>query len=195
MNDSIPRRQFIKQTAVLSAAAAAWTPSVVRAATGPNNKIVVGVMGLSRGLAHVANYLELPNVEIAYVCDVDSRRMDKVIATIGAKQKRAPKGVKDFRTILDDRDVDALSIAAPNFWHTPAAILACAAGKHVYLEKPGSHNAREGELIVAVARKYQRVVQMGNQRRSWPWMIEAIAKVHVTTTRPTFLIVSGDQIL
>ena len=178
MNDSIPRRQFIKQTAVLSAAAAAWTPSVVRAAKGPNDKIVVGVMGLSRGMAHVANYLELPNVEIAYVCDVDSRRMDKAIAVIAEKQKRAPKGAKDFRTILDDRDVDALSIAAPNFWHTPAAILACAAGKHVYVEKPGSHNAREGELIVAVARKYQRVVQMGNQRRSWPWMIEAIAKVH-----------------
>ncbi len=178
MNDSIPRRQFIKHTAVVGAAAAAWTPSVGRAAKGANAKIVVGVMGLSRGMAHVANYLELPNVEIAYVCDVDSQRMDKAIAAIAAKQGRAPQGVKDFRTILDDGSVDALSIAAPNFWHTPAAILACSAGKHVYVEKPGSHNAREGELIVAAARKFKRVVQMGNQRRSWPWTMEAIAKVH-----------------
>ena len=178
MKDSIPRRQFLKQTAVLGVAAVAWTPSVVHAAKGPNDKIVVGVMGLSRGLAHVASYLTLPNVEIAYVCDVDSRRMDKAIALIAQKQERAPKGVNDFRKILDDRSVDALSIAAPNFWHAPATILACAAGKHVYVEKPGSHNAREGELMVAAARKYQRVVQMGNQRRSWPWTIEAIAKVH-----------------
>ena len=137
MIDPIPRRRFLKQTAVLGAVAAAWTPSAVRAAKGANEKIVVGVMGLSRGMAHVANYLALPNVEIAYVCDVDSQRIDKALAAIGAKQERAPKGVKDFRTILDDRNVDALSIAAPNFWHTPATILACSAGKRVYVEKPG----------------------------------------------------------
>lgn len=178
MKNLIPRRSFIKHTAVLGTAALACPSSLVRAAKGPNDKIVVGIMGLGRGMAHVANYLTLPNTEIAYVCDVDSRRLDKAIAEIAQKQGRPPKGVNDFRRILDDRNVDALSIAAPNFWHAPATILACAAGKHVYVEKPGSHNAHEGELMVAAARKYQRVVQMGNQRRSWGWNREAIAKVH-----------------
>ena len=85
--------------------------------------------------------------------------------------------MKDFRRILDDPSVDALFIATPNFWHAPATILACAAGKHVYVEKPGSHNAREGEWMVAAARKHKRVVQMGAQRRSWPGVLEGIAKL------------------
>jgi predicted dehydrogenase len=85
--------------------------------------------------------------------------------------------VKDIRTVLDDKAVDALFIAAPNFWHAPATILACAAGKHVYVEKPGSHNAQEGEWMVAAARKHKRIVQMGTQRRSWPAVVEAIEKL------------------
>src|SRR5208283_4003813 len=88
-----------------------------------------------------------------------------------------PQAVKDFRKILDDKNVDALTIAAPNHWHAPAAILACQAGKHVYVEKPGSHNVQEGEWMVAAARKHNRVVQMGNQRRSWPAIMEAIEKL------------------
>ena len=74
--------------------------------------------------------------------------------------------------------MDAVSIATPDHWHAPATILACAAGKHVYVEKPGSHNLHESELMVAAARKYKRVVQMGNQRRSWPWVIESIEALH-----------------
>jgi predicted dehydrogenase len=89
-----------------------------------------------------------------------------------------PKGVKDLRRVLDDPDIDAVSIAMPDHWHAPAAILACAAGKHVYVEKPGSHNGEESEWIVAAARKYKRQVQMGNQRRSWPWVQEAIKALH-----------------
>ena len=80
--------------------------------------------------------------------------------------------------MLENPDVDAVSIATPDHWHAPATILACAAGKHVYVEKPGSHNLHESELMVAAARKYKRVVQMGNQRRSWPWVIEAIEALH-----------------
>jgi predicted dehydrogenase len=94
------------------------------------------------------------------------------------KQERKPKGVTDFRRILDDPEVDVLSIAAPNHWHAPATILACSAGKHVYVEKPGSHNPWEAHQMVAAARKHRRVVQMGNQRRSWPWVIEAIERLH-----------------
>ncbi len=83
----------------------------------------------------------------------------------------------DFRRILDDPSIDAITIAAPNFWHTPATLMACAAGKHVYVEKPGSHNAHEAELIVAAARKHGRVVQMGNHRRSVPYIIEAVERL------------------
>src|SRR4029077_20214498 len=101
-------------------------------------------------------------------------------ATPGKKKKKAqkPQGVKDFRRILDDKDVDAVSIAVPDHWHTPATMLACAAGKHVYIEKPGSHNAHESELVVAAAGKHKRIVQMGNQRRSWPWVMEAMNALH-----------------
>jgi predicted dehydrogenase len=108
---------------------------------------------------------------------VDSRAVAKGVAA-ARKGGQNPKGITDFRKALDDPGIDAVSIAAPDHWHTPAAILACAAGKHVYVEKPGSHNGQEGELIVSAARKHNRVVQMGNQRRSWPWVIDSISALH-----------------
>jgi predicted dehydrogenase len=110
--------------------------------------------------------------------DVDERTVEKGIARAEEKQGKKPKGLKDFRKALEDPDLDAVSIATPNHWHAPATILACAAGKHVYVEKPGSHNPREGELMVKAARRNDCVVQMGNQRRSWPWIHEAIERLH-----------------
>jgi predicted dehydrogenase len=104
----------------------------------------------------------------------------------GGQQKK-PKGIKDFRQALGDKSVDALVIAAPDHWHAPAAILALQAGKHVYVEKPCSHNPREGELLVEAAGKYRRVVQMGNQRRSWPYVIEAIHEVKGGAIGRTYL--------
>ena len=80
--------------------------------------------------------------------------------------------------MLEDRHLDAISIAAPNFWHAPATILGCQAGKHVYVEKPGSHNANEAELMILAARKHKRYVQMGNQRRSYPLIIEAMQRLN-----------------
>src|SRR4051812_24094239 len=180
MHQSINRRDFLKQTSALTAGLAATLATVqsVRAAKGPNEKVLVGIIGCNgRGKDHIAGYLALPNAEIAYICDVDSRALQKGIDLVAARQERKPKGAKDFRRILDDPAVDALSIAIPDHWHAPATILACTAGKHVYIEKPGSHNPHESELVVAAARKHKRVVQMGNQRRSWPWVIEAIAAV------------------
>ena len=88
------------------------------------------------------------------------------------------EGVADFRRALDDKNIDVLVVAAPNHWHAPATILGCSAGKHVYCEKPACHNPREGELAVAAARKNNRVVQLGTQRRSFPTIIEAINKIH-----------------
>ena len=174
------RRTFLKASA--AAGAGLWIEgrsSPLLAFNGsPNEKVVVGVMGLnSRGEVHLQNYPVLPNAEIAYVCDVDERALAKGVAMVGKLQSRAPKPVKDFRRILDDRSFDALVIATPDHWHAPATLLALAAGKHVYVEKPCGHNPREGEMLVAAQRRYGKVVQMGNQQRSGPRSIEAVAAI------------------
>jgi predicted dehydrogenase len=173
----ISRRTFSKRATVFTfgLAAAPLAPRV-RAASSPGSKLVVGVLGMGRGSAHIQALQQIQNVEIAYLADVDDNRL-AAGAKHFARAERQPKAVKDFRRILEDKNVDAITIATPNHWHAPAAILACSAGKHVYVEKPGSHNAHEGELLVAAARKHNRVVQMGNQRRSWPGVIEAIEKL------------------
>ena len=177
------RRQFLKTTAAGSGLAASVGFPSLHAADA-NKKIAVAVIGLGRGHAHLNSYLAIPNVEIAYVCDVDSQRIDRALATVAKKQATKPQGVKDFRRILDDKSVDAVSIATPNFWHAPMTTLACAAGKHVYVEKPGSGTAREGELMVAAARKHNRVVQLGTQRRSMPGIIEGIEKLRAGVIGP-----------
>ena len=177
MKTSLTRRQFLG-----SAAAASLAFPAILKAKDTQRKIVTGVIGLSRGMGHAIKYLEASNCEVAYLCDVDSRRvasgMNRAKTSLAKfPQTQDPKGIDDFRRILDDKSIDAVSIAAPNFWHTPMAILAMEAGKHVYVEKPASHNAREAELIVAAAKKYKRKVQMGNQRRSQPGIIEGIERV------------------
>jgi predicted dehydrogenase len=119
-----------------------------------------------------------PGVEIAYICDVDQERMQKCASAVNEQTGKAPQTVTDFRRILDDKAVDVLIVAAPDHWHAPATIMACAAGKHVYCEKPASHNPREGELAIEAARKYKRAVQLGTQRRSMPAYREAIERLH-----------------
>jgi predicted dehydrogenase len=172
------RRTFLRQTAIASSVMAAIGSRALRAAVSPGDKITLGVMGVNgRGSDLTRGFMALDGTEIAYICDVDERAMTRAVKAVSDKQGRAPKSVKDFRRVLDDKDVNALVIAAPDHWHGPATILACAAGKHVYVEKPASHNAREGELMVAAARKHNRVVQLGTQRRSMPGVIDAIAKL------------------
>ena len=163
----------MKTAAVVSTLSLA--PGSIRAANKASNHIRVGVIGLSRGVAHVRRFAETSGVDVTYVCDVDEKRIAR-----GTKALKAgnAKGVSDFRKILEDSEVDVLSIAAPNFWHAPAAILAMEAGKHVYVEKPGSHNMAEADMIVAASRKYDRRVQMGNQRRSYPYVREAMQRLH-----------------
>jgi predicted dehydrogenase len=174
MNHALSRRSFLKQSSVVAAGVALAGRPLVRAAAA-KEKVSVAVIGCNaRGMVHIAGYLAVPNAEISYICDVDTRAIEKGIAAVTKKQTRKPKGVQDLRKVLEDPEVDAISIATPDHWHAPAAIMGCAAGKHVYVEKPGSHNGHESEMIVAAARKYKRVVQMGNQRRSWPWMIETM---------------------
>ncbi len=178
-DSKITRRQFSRSTAAAAGLAAFSSLRSVRGQDSPSEKLVVGIMGLGRGRGHIRGWLQVPGVEIAYLCDVDSRRHEEAARLMQREgQERPAKFVTDFREILDDPQVDAISIAAPNYWHAPATILACKAGKHVYVEKPGSHNLREGELMIEAARKYDRKVQMGNQRRSYPSMIESIGKLH-----------------
>src|SRR5579863_1284245 len=160
MNQSISRRNFLKQTALLTAGMATLPGVSVLRAAGANDRVRVAVIGCNgRGMNHIAAWLRVPNVEIACICDVDSRARAKGIDAVAKKQATSPRGEEDLRRLLDDKSIDAVSIAMPDHWHTPATILACKAGKHVYVEKPGSHNLHEGEMIVSAARKYQRVVQ------------------------------------
>ena len=151
--------------------------STLHAADKVNNKVRVAVCGLGRGMGHVASLLKIPDAEIAYLCELDEGRLSKGMQMVADKSGKAPQGVADFRKILEDKSVDAISFALPNHWHAPATILACAAGKHVYVEKPGSHNAHEAELMVQAARKHDRVVMMGNQRRSYSAVREAVQRL------------------
>lgn len=143
-----------------------------------NDRIAVAVIGANgRGTEHVAALTELSGVEVVNVIDVDDRAMAKGIAA-AKKQANAPKGLKDFRKALADPSVDAITIATPDHWHAPMAILGLAAGKHVYVEKPLCHNPREGELAIEAVGKYKRVLQMGAQRRSFPNLQAAIQQIH-----------------
>ena len=179
------RREFIKKAGTGVAAISlggvlpGFSASSYRNIIGANEKITVACMGVnSRGLAVGANFASQKNSEVLYVCDVDSRAADTCIAAVEKIQQKRPMAAPDFRKALEDKNLDALIVTAPDHWHAPAAILACAAGKHVYLEKPCSHNPHEGELLIQASKKYKKVLQMGNQRRSWPNVIAAIKELH-----------------
>jgi predicted dehydrogenase len=176
------RRQFIATTASLAATAAIamhTSSAAANVSTSANDQITVGVMGVNgRGNSLARGFAQRPNTVVTHLCDVDSRALDRAAESLAEVQKAPVKTVGDFREMLDDKSVDVLVCAAPNHWHAPATILGCAAGKHVYVEKPCSHTAREGELAVEAARKNDRVVQMGTQRRSTPLHAEAIQKLH-----------------
>jgi predicted dehydrogenase len=177
MSEPIDRRHFLQTAATTGVALGLAAQSGVSAA-GANDKLVVGVMGTGgRGTGLARTFEQQTGVEVAYVCDVDQRRAGQAAELVNKVKGRTPKAIGDFRRILDDKTVDVLVVATCNHWHAPGAILGCAAGKHVYVEKPCSHNPREGELIVEAARKNKRHVQMGNQRRSWAKIIEGMQQV------------------
>ena len=178
------RRDFIRKTAAGTAALSiggvlpGFNAKSYGNIIGANEKVLVAVMGVnSRGLALSTYYAKQPDSEVVYICDVDSRAIDKCINTVEPLQNKRPKGLPDFRKALEDKQIDALVIAAPDHWHAPAAILASKAGKNVYVEKPCSHNPHEGELLTKVQEKYKNVIQMGSQRRSFPNVIAAIEEL------------------
>jgi predicted dehydrogenase len=171
------RRKFLKtaSAAGLSLAAAPRFPAWL---STPGDTVRVAVMGLNgRGTVLARTFARAAHAEVAYVCDVDSLVLAKGVSAVASAQSKAPKGLGDFRKALEDKDVDALVIAAPDHWHTPAALLAMQAGKHVYVEKPCGHNPREGELLVEAQQKHKRVVQMGTQQRSAPRSMEVIQAI------------------
>jgi predicted dehydrogenase len=172
------RRYFFQGSAAIGSGALLSSVTKLRAADRANDRVRIAVVGLGRGMGHVNGLLGCENVEISHLCEVDESRLSKAVAMVADRSGKAPQTTADFRQLLDNKEVDALSFALPNHWHAPAAILACKAGKHVYVEKPGSHNPREAELMVEAARKYDRKVQMGNQRRSYPLVREAMQRLH-----------------
>lgn len=175
------RRDFIKKTigsaAVISVGGAlpAFSAKSYKNIVGANEKIVVSIMGVnSRGKALAKNFSRQDNCDVAHICDVDSRAITACAEAIKDRQTLVPVGFTDFRKSLESKDIDALVIAAPDHWHAPASLLALQAGKHVYVEKPCSHNPKEGEILVEATKKYGKIVQMGNQRRSWPNVVAGI---------------------
>lgn len=157
----------------LGAASAGLAATQVRVAAADKVNVgMIGVGGRGRGLLGV--YASLPDVNVTHVCDADQaslERADQVIANAGG---RKPQATNDMRHLLDDQEVDAVVVATPDHWHAPATILACDAGKDVYVEKPASHNIREGRLMVDAARRNKRIVQVGTQSRSRPSTLEAM---------------------
>jgi len=165
----LDRREFMRGSTAVLALSAAGAKGYAA-----NDKVVVGVMGLGgRGTFLAERFARQKDVEVAWLCDVDKRRFGRAREAIQEIQERAPKTTQDFRKILDDGTVHALVNATPDHWHALGTILACRAGKDIYVEKPLAHNLWEGRKMVEAARKYKRVVQVGTQSRSAAYVREA----------------------
>jgi predicted dehydrogenase len=183
--DVFSRREFLERSALLSAAAATLgTASTTLADTKPaatraaSDKLRVAVVGVnSRGMSHVGGFLGKNNCEITTVCDCDEAVIGKAMKAIEGKQGKAPAYEKDIRKVVENKDIDIVSIATPNHWHALMAVWAMENGKDVYVEKPASHNVREGAIMLATARKHKRICQVGTQSRSNPGMRDAVAFV------------------
>jgi predicted dehydrogenase len=153
------RREFLE--------AAALSAAVPRKTFAANDKVNVAIVGVGgRGSSHVADSVRRQDGNLAAVCDVDTARAERAVQTYYSARNAKPKVYGDLRKLYADHDVDAVIIAAPDHWHALATIWFCQAGKDVYVEKPASYNPFEGERMVAPARRHDRVVQGGMQRRS-----------------------------
>ncbi len=173
------RRDFITST-TLATAGITILNFPVFGKNAPSNKVVAAVMGVNSRGAYLAEcFAKLTNVEVAYLCDVEEKAIANGLKPFTNATKK-PAIIKDIRDLVNKNDFDALIIAAPDHWHAPAAILGVTHGKHVYVEKPCGHNAHEGELLIQAMKKYpKQLIQMGNQRRSMPNLIEAVRLVKV----------------
>lgn len=170
------RRDFIKNASLVTGGVTILNFPVF-GKNAPSNKVIVAVMGVNgRGAYLARSFAKFANVEVAYLCDVEENAIAKAMKSFN-DSPRNPSVIKDIRQLVQKKDFDALVIAAPDHWHAPAALLGTAHGKHVYLEKPCGHNPYEGELLVQAAKKHGKLIQMGNQRRSFPSLINAVKEV------------------
>ena len=186
----VTRREFLDTMAVgaagLAIGASAKSYGQILGANERLNFAVIGLNG--RAYAHLSSLKANKDAtRIAHVCDVDSNILAKFAAAAQKEMGEAPATHQDFRKILELKDVDAITIATPDHWHAPMAILGLQAGKHVYVEKPCSHNPGEGALLVRAQKKYGKLVQMGTQQRSSPHTIEIVDKIHDGTDWPRVL--------
>jgi predicted dehydrogenase len=176
----VTRREFLDALAVGAAGLAVGTTAKSYSQImGSNDRLNFAVIGLNgRGYAHLASLKANKSAaRISHVCDVDSNILKKFADATQREMGEAPVADTDFRKILELKDVDAITIATPDHWHAPMAIAGLQAGKHVYVEKPCSHNPAEGEMLVEAQQKYGKLVQMGTQQRSSPHTIEVVGKI------------------
>jgi len=171
----VNRRGFLKTSVRAAVAAGTGTLVAGRRVLGANERVVVGVMGIrGRGKELAQWFAEREDVDVAYLADVDTRLFKERARRIERISGKRPKLVQDFRRMLDDKDVDAIVMATPDHWHALGTVLACQAGKDVYVEKPTSHSIWESRKMVEAARTYDRIVQVGTQNRSAEYCVKAL---------------------
>ena len=175
---SFLERSLLAATAVsLPPASFCAEPKVKQAA--PSERLGIALIGPGgRGMGHLESYLAMPDVQVTAICDINDKASSAASKRVEDKTGTKPKVYNDYRELLEDKSIDAVSIATPNHWHTLQAIWAMQAGKDAYVEKPISHNVWEGRQLVKAAKKYNRVVTQGSQRRSWPSHLQAIEYLH-----------------
>jgi predicted dehydrogenase len=183
------RREFLSGSVAAAAAAGvaavavsgktAYAEDAKASPAGANERFVVGIIGPGgQGTKVMKSMLGTKQASVAWVCDVDAKRAAACVDAVSEESGGpTPKTTNDMRKVLDDKSVDVVIIGTPDHWHAPATILACDAGKHVYVEKPASHNLREGRLMIDAARRNKRIVQVGTQSRSNEFLIEGIQKL------------------
>jgi len=184
---TISRREFLESAAKKSTAATAAASALgaavhafanVQMKPAPSDRIRVGVIAVGgRGEGNLNTFLRIPEVDCPAVVEVDAARLAKGVKIVSAARGQTPDGYKDFRRVLDRKDIDAILISTPDHWHALMTILGCQAGKDVYVEKPLATTIAEGRAMVQVARKHNRIVQVGTQQRSSDHFQEAVAFV------------------
>src|SRR5256884_2828628 len=174
------RRDFLKITGASVAGTALRVPASAYAGiVGANDRVRVAICGVrGRGHDHIRGFSRVPGTELAALCDVDENILNQRLNDVQKMGLPKPKSYVDVRKLLEDKEIDAISIATPNHWHSLMAIWGCQAGKDVYVEKPCSHNWFEGRQLVRAVKKYNRICQHGTQIRSAPAIQEAIKGLH-----------------
>ena len=175
--NTIDRRSFLNDTAktlVATTAASAITSGSRARASGPNNKIGLGLIGVGgRGNSHLTGFGGRDDCHVVAVCDVNRQTLAAAQQWVQDNRGHKPAAHEDMRRLFDDPQIEAVVIATPDHWHCLASVWACQAGKDVYVEKPVSNNPWEGRQLVKAARKYDRIVQVGTQNRSAPYNLKA----------------------